>query len=124
MEHVNDTVWLNAKVYNQCSPQGIERRYWLISSFYDVNESTARPDFSVTPNPNHGQMLLRFENLVGKIDLKVFDRQGMLIDQFQVNSEALSYSLPYECKSQVEGLYFIVATWNNTVLTKKVIIFQ
>ena len=61
---------------------------------------------------------------IGKTDLKVFDMHGALIDQLQVNSESSSYSIPYQCKSLAEGLYFFVATWQNTVLTKKVIILQ
>ena len=132
MEHVNDSVWLNATVYNGCSPQGVERRYWLVSSFYDIDEhgpstpstGSVAFNFEVAPNPNSGQMRLYFENLIGKIDLKVFDSQGLLIDQFQVDSETDSYSIPYECHSQREGLYFFVATWKNTVLRKKVIFFQ
>ena len=80
--------------------------------------------FSVIPNPNNGQMQLYFENLIGNVDLKVFDMHGALIDQLQVNSETNSYSLPYECRSVTEGLYFFVATWQNKILTKKVIIFQ
>ena len=126
---VDDTVWLNAKVYNNCVHEGVERRYWLICSFYDIEEfgpSTGSGAFSfdVAPNPNNGQMQLYFENLVGKIDLKVFDMHGALIDQFQVDSDVSSYSVPYRCMPKAEGLYFIVATWQNMVLTKKVKIFQ
>ena len=136
MEHVSDTVWLKATVYNTCSPQGVERRYWLLSSFYGIEEDgPSTPStgsgtgsgivgFEVTPNPNNGQMLLNFDNLIGKIDLKVFDSQGALVDQFQVNSETRSFSLPYECKSRKGGLHLFVATWKNTILTKKVIFFQ
>ena len=56
---VDDTVWLNAKVYNNCVPVGVERRYWLICSFYDIEEfgpSTGSGAFSfdVAPNPNNG----------------------------------------------------------------------
>ena len=124
---VNDTVWLDAKVYNKCVPDGIMRRYWLICSFYGIEEdgpSTGSGAFTVTPNPNNGQMQLHFKDLIGKIELKVFDMHGALIDQFQVNSETSSYSLPYESKSLSEGMYFFVAKWKNTVLTEKVIIIQ
>ena len=65
-------------------------------------------------------MQLYFEDLIGTIDLKVFDMHGALIDQFQIQSDASSYSVPYQCKSLAEGLYFFVATWQNAVLTKKV----
>lgn len=125
LNQVEDTVWLSAKVYNKCHPEGIERRYWFICSFYGLDEdspSTGLETFSVTPNPNNGQMQLYFENLIGKIDLKVFDMHGALIDQIQINSETISYSLPYESKLIAEGLYFFVATWQNKVMTKKVII--
>ena len=132
LEQVNDTVWLKATVYNSCEPQGIERRYWFVSSFYGIEEdgpstgsgTLSNIGFEVTPNPNHGQMLLNFENIIGKVDLKVFNSQGALIDQFQIHCETSSYSFPYECGSQENGLYFFVATWNSKVLTKKVIVFQ
>ena len=132
LEQVNDTVWLKATVYNSCEPQGIERRYWFVSSFYGIEEdgpstgsgTLSNIGFEITPNPNHGQMLLNFENIIGKVDLKVFNSQGALIDQFQIHCETSSYSFPYECRSQDNGLYFFVATWNSKVLTKKVIIFQ
>ena len=127
LNHVDDTVWLNAKVFNNCFPQGVERRYWLISSFYGLDEdnlSTNSLTFSVTPNPNHGQMHLNFENLIGEIDLKVYDMRGRLIDQFQVISETDTYSLPYQCKLPNDGLYLFVASCKNTILTKKVIIIR
>ena len=131
LNQVEDTVWLNAKVYNNCVPDGVERRYWLICSFYGIDEDgpstgsgTVSAAFSVAPNPNNGQMQLHFENLIGKIDLKVYDLHGALIDQFQVNSDASSHSVPYQCKSLAEGLYLFVATGQNKVLTKKVKIFR
>ena len=65
-------------------------------------------------------MQLHFENLIGKIDLKVYDLHGALIDHFQIQSDASSYSVPYQCKSLAEGLYLFVATGQNKVLTKKV----
>ena len=127
LNHVDDTVWLNAKVFNNCFPQGVERRYWFISSFYGLDEdnlSTNSGNFTVTPNPNHGQMHLNFENLIGEIDLKVYDMRGRLIDQFQVISETDTYSLPYQCKLPNDGLYLFVASCKNTILTKKVIIIR
>lgn len=131
LHQLEDTAWLNAKVYNNCFPDGIERRYWLISSFYGIDEDgpstgsgTDLVTFSVAPNPNSGQMQLHFENLIGKIDLKVYDLHGALIDHFQIQSDASSYSVPYQCKSLAEGLYLFVATGQNKVLTKKVKIFR
>ena len=127
LNQVDDTVWLSAKVYNKCHPQGIERRYWFVCSFYGLEEdgtSTSSEAFNVIPNPNNGQMYLNFENLTGKIDLKIYDMRGCLVDQFQVISEAGTYSMPYQCKLPNDGLYLFVASCKNAVLTKKVVVFQ
>ena len=73
LNRVEDTVWLNAHVYNQCdSVEGVERRYWFLSSFYGTGEDNPSTDseafgFSVAPNPNNGLMTLNFTNLTGKI---------------------------------------------------------
>jgi hypothetical protein len=126
LNHVDDTVWLSAKVYNKCYPQGIERRYWFVCSFYGMEENGLSTDvgvFSVTPNPNNGQMNLNFENLTGRINLKVYDMRGNLIDELQIINEADSYSMPYQCKTPHEGLYMFVVSNKNAVLTKKVVLF-
>ena len=126
LNHVDDTVWLSAKVYNKCYPQGIERRYWFVCSFYSMEENGLSTDvgvFSVTPNPNNGQMNLNFENLTGRINLKVYDMRGNLIDELQIINEADSYSMPYQCKTPHEGLYMFVVSNKNAVLTKKVVLF-
>ena len=124
-EHCDEYVELSCTVYNHCDQDSTTISFYLKSSFYGIDENETIPsDFNITPNPNKGIMELNFENLIGKTDLKVIDMHGALIDQLQVNSESSSYSIPYQCKSLAEGLYFFVATWQNTVLTKKVIILQ
>lgn len=127
LNRVNDTVWLTAKVFNGCDPEnGIERRYWLISSFYGIDDNLSSGsgtfDFEVLPNPNNGQMALSFHNMSGKIDLKVYDMHGKLIDRFQIFSSTVDFTLPYQSKTTTEGLYLFVATGENAILTKKVII--
>ena len=124
-ERCDEYVELSCTVYNHCDQDSTTIFFYLKSSFYGIDENETIPsDFNIAPNPNNGTMELNFENLIGKTDLKVFDMHGALIDQLQVNSESSSYSIPYQCKSLAEGLYFFVATWQNTVLTKKVIILQ
>ena len=124
-ERCDEYIELSCTVYNHCDQDSTTNSFYLKSSFYGIDENETIPsDFNIAPNPNNGTMELNFENLIGKTDLKVFDMHGALIDQLQVNSESSSYSIPYQCKSLAEGLYFFVATWQNTVLTKKVIILQ
>ena len=123
LEYVADTVWLDATVYNECAPEGIRERYWLVSSFYGVEEqqgSTA--DFSVVPNPNNGMMTIHFENLTGKIDLKVYDMTGNLIDHLDTYSIGGPEKLQYNMKHCAEGIYFFVATGKEGTVAKKVVI--
>ena len=122
LEHVDDTIWLSAKVYNSCAPQGIERRYWFVCSFYDVDENQLRTNFDVVPNPNNGQMQLNFENLTGRIDVKVYDMSGTLIDNFVTFNERNSMSYSYSMKQHANGIYYFVATSKEGTVAKKVVI--
>ena len=125
LHQLQDTVWLNAKVYNNCFPEGIERRYWLISSFYGIEEggastgSATAGTFSVTPNPNNGEMTLHFSQFVQKADIRVYDMRGGLIDHFQADGTTMSY----HCPSQVQGMYLFVVTSKDGIISKKVIIY-
>lgn len=123
MEHVDDTVWLSAKAYNRCAPQGIASRYWFVCSFHGLDESILS-SFSVLPNPNNGQMTLNFQHLTGKIGVKVYDMRGMIIDDFQTTNYNDSSTYHYDMKSKANGVYFFVVTSKEGILTKKVVIFN
>ena len=121
LSHVEDTVWLNARVYNRCTTdEGCVRRYWLISSFYGVDEGfNSTMDFNVVPNPNEGRMTLVFEHLTGIVNVKVYDLTGNLIDVIQdMDSNRIDYSI----KGEACGIYFFVATSKEGTISKKVIV--
>lgn len=125
LSHVDDTVWLNARAYNRCAAEGIMQRYWFVCSFYGVDEiglSADLSNFDVVPNPNNGLMSLHFEQLTGKVDLKVYDMMGNLIDNIQTYNDMDSFELSYEMKQEANGIYFFVATGKEGTLSKKVII--
>lgn len=127
LARVDDTVWLNAQVFNECHPEGVERRFWLVSSFYGIDDNNTSAasnpfDFNVVPNPNQGQMQLVFEHLTGKIDVKVFDMKGSLIDNFQTYSNSSKQSIPYVMKTQSDGLYLFIVSSKEGILTKKIVI--
>ena len=125
LDQVEDTVWLSAHAHNRCAPQeGIKQRYWLVCSFYGVDENagTEASRFDVVPNPNNGQMTLNFEHLTGKIDCKVYDMRGVLIDNIQTFNTIDSYSLTYDMNKRAEGLYLFVATGKEGTVSKKVVI--
>ena len=120
LNHVDDTVWLSAKVFNACHPQGIERRYWFVCSFYGLEDgpSTSSEAFIVTPNPNNGEMTLHFSHFAEKADVRVYDMRGVLVDQFQATGTTMSY----HCPSRVQGMYLFVVTNKDGTVSKKVII--
>ena len=88
----------------------------------DATSFIANADFSVVPNPNKGQMTLNFENLTGKIKVKVYDMRGVLIDDFETYNVMNSYAYTYQMKNRVDGIYFIVATGKEGTIAKKIII--
>ena len=123
LNYIEDTVWLRTTVYNRCAPQGITQRYWFVCSFYGIEEQTeSTADFSVVPNPNNGSMTLNFENLNGKIDLKVYDMRGNLIDAFSVNNTGGPEVMQYDMRHRAEGIYFFVATGKEGTVAKKVVV--
>ena len=124
LNHVDDTVWLEAHVFNRCAPEeGVRQRYWFLCSFYGIED---RPedfaDFSVIPNPNNGQMTLRLENLTGKVDVKVYDMTGRMVDVVRICNDMANSTIQYDMKGCSSGVYFFVATGKEGVMAKKVII--
>ena len=126
MESVNDTVWLTARVYNRCASEGgSEQRYWLVSSFYDVDENvSAVPDFSILPNPNQGTMTLRFDNMSGKADVRVFDMQGIMVDRFEMMTDGTLATRSYFMPCHASGMYLFVVTSQVGSVSKKVIVID
>jgi len=119
-----DTIWMHATAYNDCYPEGVERRYWFLCSYYGIEENSAKALFDIVPNPNNGQMELLFNYFEGKADIKVYDMRGALIDHFQTYNGIGPCTYPYSTKLIGNGVYFFVVTGKDGVLTKKVIITQ
>ena len=67
-------------------------------------------------------MTLNFGNFTGKVNIKVYDRRGALVDGFEINNETGFNSLTYNMKDSSDGIYFFVATGREGILTKKVIV--
>lgn len=126
LDHVDDTVWLEAHAFNRCAPQGgVVQRYWLVCSFYGIDENHPSIDseafgFEVIPNPNKGQMKLCFERLTGKTEVKVYDMRGTLVDRFETHNGSGSYDYDINIKSG--GIYFFVATCKEGTVARKVVI--
>ena len=121
LDYVPDTIHLTANIQNRC--EFIQKSYWLVCSFYGTEEQMAsHANFDVVPNPNNGQMTLSFENLTGKISLKVYDMNGNLIDKLQTSNEVGPSSMTYDMKHCAPGIYFFVANAKEGTVAKKVVI--
>ena len=121
-EHDQTPATLECTIYNShCDPDIITRSFFLKSSFLGIDEQdAAKPAFDVVPNPNNGAMELRFENMEGKVEVKVYDVMGNLQDSFVTYNhkgiETLSYNLSRN------GIYFFVANDNEGSVVKKVVV--
>lgn len=121
LDHVSDTVHLTAYIENRCKLDSTD--YWLVCSFYGVEDHVATDaDFTVVPNPNNGQMTLNFEALTGKINVKVYDMNGNLIDNFQTSNEFGPSSMTYDMKHNAPGIYFFIANSKEGTVAKKVVV--
>ena len=67
-------------------------------------------------------MALLFENLTGKVDIKVYDMTGSLIDAVQAYNDRTSNTIQYDMAGHSDGVYLFVATGREGVVTKKVVI--
>lgn len=130
LNYIEDTVWLTATPYDGCDALGTHsQRYWFVCSFYGIEDhgspTDARAfDFSVVPNPNNGRMTLLFEGMTSKVDMKVYDMTGSLIDHFEMNYGNGLNHMTYNTKGRSDGIYFFVATSRDGTVTKKVVIQQ
>ena len=122
-EHDNTAAELSCTIYNHhCQPYSITRRFYLKSSFFGIGEQeTARFGFDVVPNPNNGAMELRFERMEGKVEVKVYDVMGNLIDSFVTYNDVESKAMHYNLSGR-RGICFIVANGKAGTVAKKVVI--
>lgn len=125
LDWVQDTVWLSFTAYNPCSTKGVTTKYYLKPSFYGIQEQEAYPAaVEIFPNPNNGNMRLHFDNIEGRLDIKVFSSTGVLADNFQVTTNKVGEEYEYSMKRFGNGIYFFVITDGKRSVTKKVVIIN
>ena len=126
MDWVPDSICLSFKAVNSCSGnEGVIAEYWLHPSFYGVEEQEAYPAaVSVIPNPNNGQMQLRFENLEGNLSIKVYSLTGTLVDTFELKSVKTGETHEYSMKRLMNGIYFLNISDGKRSVTKKVVVIH
>ncbi len=122
-EHDDLPAKLECTVYNnQCEPYSITKRFYLKSSFFGIDEQdAAKCTFDIVPNPNNGTMELRFENMEGKVDVKVYDMMGVLLDNFVIYNDNEHKPIQYNLSSR-NGIYFFVANGKEGTVIQKVVV--
>ncbi len=116
-----DYVTLTAIMSNSCDIDTC--KIFLKSSFLGIDEqNTGQSDFNIVPNPNHGEMELHLEQLTGKVNIKVYDMRGALVDIIETYNDLDSKTLHYTLEHTSSGFYFFVATAKEGTIAKKVII--
>jgi hypothetical protein len=79
---VEDTVWLDARVYNRCEPEGVVQRYWFVCSFYDVDQHEL--EVKVYPNPTQGDVTIEADNIE---QVRVVDMLGQVVENSRCNHD-------------------------------------
>ena len=116
----DEYVVLTAFMENGCDNDSC--KIFLKSSFLDIEENSHKAaNIDIVPNPNNGQMMLVFNHFEGKVDVKVYDVTGNLIDSFVTNNDMESQAVKYSLNGR-KGIYFIVANGVEGTITKKVVI--
>lgn len=123
IDYVETPTTLKCTIYNShCEPDSITRSFYLKSSFFGIDEQdAARCAFDILPNPNNGNMELRFENMEGKVEVKVYDVMGNLLDSFVIYNDKGPKAILYNLNGR-KGLYFLVANGKEGTMAKKVIV--
>lgn len=82
LNYVEDTVWLEAHVYNQCTTEGIPQRYWFVCSFYDVEEHAV--GVKVYPNPAQDVVIIESDAIE---QVRVVDMLGQVVESQRYNHD-------------------------------------
>lgn len=122
-----ELVELNCKVRNSCMNVGEYKTFsiFLKSSYVGVDEyDDNNAGVSILPNPNNGQMHINFEQMEGRVNVKVFDMKGNRIDAFETIVGPGSSSYDYTMSTRAQGIYFFVISDSHRSITRKVVIIQ
>ena len=113
LEHVEDTVWVRATAYNDCKPEGVSRRYWLLGSFYDTDEQ--KTEAKIYPNPTDGIFTVEAENIE---HIRVFDMMGQILLSDEYDN---AYRAVVNLSHLAPGIYQVEIKTSGGIITKRII---
>ena len=119
----SDSVALTATVYNSCG--SVTTTLWLHVTYHGTEENeNANSGVAIMPNPNNGDMKIRFEGISGEAQIRVFDLLGNIIDIFNVTVYDDVMIMPYTLKTKAEATYYFLITTENATFSRKVTVRQ
>ena len=122
LNYIEDTIWLQATPYNGCDTIGrTPQRYWLLCSFYNLDENNRQPEIDITPNPNSGAMSIHFGEMEGRVEAVVYDMKGQTIDNFSLMASPQSRH-SYHLRDKKDGIYLFVFNYKGFIITKRIIL--
>lgn len=112
-------------VAHTIGPCGEHTNYKMIAcSSYGTQENPANQRADIYPNPNNGNMTLMFGDMVGDIQVKVYDMTGSLMDSFHLHNDFEKQSHTYQSNNLPNGVYFFSIASKEGIVTKRVIIMN
>lgn len=97
---------------------------WIHCSYSGLDDNILRGTVDIFPNPNDGNMTLSFDNMIGEVDLKVYDVTGTLVDHLMLFNATRHQTHPYHTAKLNHGVYFFTLATQEGTVTKKVVIFN
>lgn len=116
----NDSIELKATTANRCDT--ITRSKWIHCTYFNTDDYQDLCYVDIVPNPNNGNMTLKFENMLGEVNVKVYNATGSLVDNFDCNNNFSTMSMQYTMKTYVTGMYYFVISSKDRMIAKKVIV--
>lgn len=126
-----DTIYVHATTTPDANPHSgsiiceeteYTMRKMIICTPYGTPELTNKCSVDIFPNPNDGNMTLSLNNMSGEIVVKVFNMQGIKVDQFQVIGGLETTTVSYNSDRLSSGIYLFSIAGKEGTLTKKVVI--
>ncbi len=109
------------EAFNADGCSGMSNSITVVLATNTVENISAQNSFTIYPNPNKGEFVLKFfENEKGECQLKVYDIGGRLV--FENSFSVMKQQIPISLNTLEKGVYFISVEMNNRKEVHKLLI--